>query len=308
MLHWCRAVVRIQTSSTPLPHHHSQPTSSTGSGHEPSHAGFVGEGMLSAAVAGDVFASPSADAVYAAIRAVAGAPGVLLIVKNYTGDRLNFGQAAERARAEGISVATVFVADDCALPRSASKAGRRGLAGTIFVHKIAGALAHLGQPLSAVAEAAAAVASDVATMSATLTPCVVPGRAPSFTLPPGIVGLGVGIHGEEGAARQPLASSDVLAQQLVDHLLSTAPDRNYFPMTNGGATRVALLVNNLGGTSQLELLVFLRSTLAALRARSLLVDRVYFGAHMTSLAMAGLSISLLRLDGPLCGMPREVVS
>lgn len=277
-----------------------------GSGHEPSHAGFVGEGMLSAAVAGDIFASPPAEAVYAAIKAVAGPPGVLLIVKNYTGDRLHFGLAAERARAEGIAVETVFVADDCAIPRSTSKAGRRGLAGTVFVHKVAGAVADMGETLHSVAAAARAVAADVATMSVSVSPCIVPGRGPSFELPQGWMGLGLGIHGEDGVARQPIEEADALAERLVSGIFAPPPDYGYFSLAP--QSRVALLVNNLGGTSQLEVLIFLRSVLNALRKRDLVVARVYFGTHMSSLSMAGLSISLLRLDKEIDDMPREVVS
>src|SRR3954466_13190290 len=155
-----------------------------GSGHEPAHAGYVGAGMLHAAVAGDVFTSPSVDAVLAAIRAVAGPLGVLLIIKNYTGDRLNFGLAAELARAEGISVETVLVADDVALAASPGHAGRRGLAGTILVHKIAGAVAESGATLAAVAVAARAAAGAVRTMGLALTSCTVPAAAgrPGFML------------------------------------------------------------------------------------------------------------------------------
>ena len=142
-----------------------------GSGHEPAHAGYVGRGMLAAAVAGDVFTSPSPDAVFAAIRAVAGPPGVLLVVKNYTGDRLNFGLAAELARTRGIPIETVIVADDVALASSVENAGRRGLAGTIFVHKIAGAAAASGASLAQVAAEARAAARDVRTMGVALTPC-----------------------------------------------------------------------------------------------------------------------------------------
>jgi len=272
-----------------------------GSGHEPSHASFVGEGMLSAAVAGQIFASPSAASIFAAIKVVAGPLGVLFIVKNYTGDRLNFGQAAEMAKSQGIAVETVIVGDDCAIPRSKSKSGRRGLAGTLFVHKIAGAVASLGETLQHVYEAASIAANDIATMSFTLSPCVVPGKKPSFELPTGFMGIGVGIHGEEGIAQGQIEKADVLAVKLVDGIFNEDLAYNYF-----SARRVAVLVNNLGGTSQLELWIFVRSVLKTLKVRGIKVDRIYFGTFMTSLAMAGISLSLLNLDGDICTMSREM--
>src|SRR5262245_16615732 len=187
-----------------------------GSGHEPAHAGYVGRGMLSAAVAGDVFTSPSPDAVLAAIRATAGPAGALLVIKNYTGDRLNFGLAAELARAEGIPVESVLVADDVALAASAGHAGRRGLAGTVLVHKIAGAGAGAGGPLAVVAAAARAAAEAVRTMGVALTPCTVPAAGrPGFTLGETEVELGLGIHGEPGVRRGPLEPADALVDRML---------------------------------------------------------------------------------------------
>ena len=263
--------------------------------------------MLTAAVAGDVFASPPASSVYAAIRATAGPRGALLVVKNYTGDRLHFGLAAERARADGVPVEMVIVGEDCALPRGASKAGRRGLAGTLFVHKVAGGLAELGHTLEEIAHAAQAVAGDIATMSVSLAPCLVPGRGPCFQLPPGTMGVGLGIHGEEGVAQEPLASSRAVARRLVQGILNADTGFGYFEAVRG--QRVALLLNNLGGTSTLELQVVLADVLEELvDVRGLQVDRVYFGSMMTSLAMAGVSATLLHLDEPIADMPREIVS
>jgi dihydroxyacetone kinase len=262
--------------------------------------------MLTAAVAGDVFASPPASTVYAAIRAAAGPKGALLIVKNYTGDRLNFGLAAERARAEGIPVEVVIVGEDCALPRGASKAGRRGLAGTLFVHKVSGALAELGHSLEEILPAAQAVAADIATMSVSLAPCLVPGRGPCFTLPPGTMGIGLGIHGEEGVSREPLVASRVVARRLVQGLLNSDDGFGYFQAERG--QRVALLLNNLGGTSMLELQVMMADILEELvDVRGLRVERVYFGSMMTSLAMAGVSVTLMHLEDKIANMPREIV-
>jgi dihydroxyacetone kinase len=262
-----------------------------GSGHEPAHAGYVGRGMLSAAVAGEVFTSPSPDAVLAAIRAVAGPPGVLLIVKNYTGDRLNFGLAAEVARAEGIDVEMVVVADDVSLAATADNAGRRGLAGTILVHKVAGAAAEAGASLAEVAAEAKAAAEAVGTMGVALTPCTVPAAGhPSFTLGDDEIELGLGIHGEPGVRRGALEPADALVDHLLGAILADAP-----PPAHHGE-RVALLVNNLGGTPTMELLVVARRALALLEERGAKVERVYLGTFLSALEMAGVSLSLLRVD------------
>ncbi|WP_406698928.1 dihydroxyacetone kinase subunit DhaK [Singulisphaera sp. Ch08] len=260
-----------------------------GSGHEPAHAGYVGRGMLSAAVLGEVFTSPSPDAVLAAIRAVTGPPGVLLIVKNYTGDRLNFGLAAEMARAEGYAVAMVVVADDVALAASADNAGRRGLAGTILVHKIAGAAAEAGANLEQVAAEARAAAEAVGTMGVALTPCTVPAAGrPSFSLGDDEIELGLGIHGEPGVRRGTLEPADDLVDHLVNAILADAPP------TPG--EQVALLINNLGATPTMELLIVARSALATLESLEVRVERVYLGTFLSALEMAGVSLSVLRVD------------
>src|SRR6185503_13661558 len=175
-----------------------------GSGHEPAHAGYVGEGMLTAAVAGEVFTSPSVDSVLAAIRASAGPAGAVLIVKNYTGDRLNFGLAAELARAGGIAVEQVVVADDVALSGVVADERRRGIAGTVLVHKIAGAAAAAGRSLADVAQLARDAAADLGTMGVALGACTVPAAGkPGFALAAGEIELGLGIHGEAGVERAP---------------------------------------------------------------------------------------------------------
>lgn len=260
-----------------------------GSGHEPAHAGYVGEGMLSAAVAGEVFTSPSPDAVLAALRAVAGAPGALLLVKNYTGDRLNFGLAAELARAEGIAVEMVMVADDVALLSEGAHAGRRGIAGTVLVHKVAGAAARAGRPLAEVAAAARAAAQAVATMGVGLSAATVPAAGkPSFTLGPMEMELGLGIHGEPGIRRVPLGSAAEVTAELIQTLLRQAD--------LGRGDRVALLVNNLGGTTTMELAIVAYHALALLAAEGVVVERAYAGTFLTALEMAGVSLSLLRVD------------
>ncbi|WP_369067984.1 dihydroxyacetone kinase subunit DhaL [Burkholderia gladioli] len=260
-----------------------------GAGHEPAHAGYVGAGMLSAAVAGEVFTSPSVDAVLDAIRAVAGPAGVLLIVKNYTGDRLNFGLAAEIARAEGIDVETVIVADDVALAARGEHAGRRGLAGTVLVHRIAGAAAAAGLPLAEVARQAREAAAALGTMGVALSPCTVPAAGtPGFTLGEREIEWGLGIHGEAGVERAELESAEAVAARLIARI---AED---LALERGA--RVALLVNNLGGTPPGELDIVADAALRALAARGAVVERAWAGTFLSALEMAGISLTLLRVD------------
>lgn len=260
-----------------------------GAGHEPAHAGFVGAGLLHAAVSGDVFTSPSTDAVLDAIRAVAGPAGVLLIVKNYTGDRLNFGLAAEMARAEGIAAEVVIVDDDTALDVGPDTAGPRGIAGTVLVHKIAGAAAAAGLPLAAVkAEAEAAIAA-LGTMGVALSPCTVPKAGkPGFTLGETEIELGLGIHGEAGIRRAQIEPADKLAARLLDRIIAQKG------LASGD--RVALLVNNLGATPVMEIMIMARAALALLGERGIVVERVWAGTFLTAIDMAGCSLSLLTLD------------
>ncbi len=251
-----------------------------GSGHEPAHAGFVGPGMLTAAVCGDVFASPSVDAVLAGILAVTGPAGCLLVVKNYTGDRLNFGLAVERARAFGLKVNMVIVGDDIALPDLPQS---RGLAGTLFVHKIAGHLAEGGADLATVTAAAERVIAGVKSIGMSLDTCTVPGSAKEARIEPGKAELGLGIHGEPGVEQIGYTGAEQAMAAMVerlDHLL--------------GDGRHVVLLNNLGGTSALEM-----SVLACELLRSRLAGRISHivgpAAMMTSLDMQGFSISLLAL-------------
>jgi triose/dihydroxyacetone kinase / FAD-AMP lyase (cyclizing) len=260
-----------------------------GSGHEPAHAGYVGPGMLSAAVAGEVFTSPSADSVYAAIKAVAGKPGVLLIVKNYTGDRLNFGLAAEMARAEGINVEMVIVADDVATASMQENAGRRGIAGTVLVHKIAGAAAANGEPLAEVRRIAADAAQSVATMGLSLAPGIVPAIGkPNFILGDKEIELGLGIHGEPGVKRMPLDRSDALVDLLVESICALEQPKP--------GDRAVLLINNLGSTTGMELAIVARRALHVLQGRGVVIERSYAGTFMSSLETAGISLSLMPVD------------
>lgn len=255
-----------------------------GAGHEPAHAGFVGRGMLTAAVSGEVFASPSVDAVLAGIVAVTGEAGCLLVVKNYTGDRLNFGLAAERARAMGLAVETVIVADDVAIPGAPQP---RGVAGTLFVHKVAGHLAESGASLAEVKAAAQRVAGRVASLGIALTSCTIPGQSAEPRMTASEAELGLGIHGEPGAEKVALDEVHGLVAQMTARLHGAAREG-----------RLAVLLNNLGGVPTIEMGVVLHGLLTgALGARIAWV----FGpaALMTSLDMKGFSISVLPLDDAL---------
>jgi dihydroxyacetone kinase len=252
-----------------------------GSGHEPSHVGFIGEGMLTAVVCGEVFASPSVDAVLSAICAVTGQPGCLLIVKNYTGDRLNFGLAAERARQMGFQVELVFVADDIALPDAPHP---RGVAGTLFVHKVAGHIAASGASLAEVRAAAEETSRAVASLGLALSTCTLPGEVANNRIAEGQAELGLGIHGEPGAKVIAVADARSLVATMLHELQAHVPVDQ----------PLALLLNNLGGTTPLEMNVILKELVdSALGSRlELLVGPA---GLMTALDMRGISLSLLPL-------------
>lgn len=274
-----------------------------GSGHEPAHAGYVGHGMLDAAVLGPVFTSPSVDAVHAAIRAVATRAGVVLIVKNYTGDRLNFGLAAEIARAEGIRVEMIVVADDAALG-DASRAGRRGLTATVLAHKIAGAAAERGLGAEQIVRLVERFLAGAATMGVALGPCFVPGAtAPNFDLADGEIEWGLGIHGEAGSRRGALVPSREIAGELVATLVA---DRALAPGED-----VVVLVNSLGGTPDLDLRILHGDILRIVREAGLRVRMTWAGPFLTSLEMPGASLTLARADAEtleLLGAPARVAA
>jgi len=260
-----------------------------GSGHEPAHAGYIGPGMLSAAVVGDVFTSPSVDAVLAAIRHVGNEGGVLMIVKNYTGDRLNFGLAAELARADGIAVEMITVGDDVALRGQVPPERRRGIAGTVLVHKLAGAAADSGASLADVAQIARQAAADVRSMGVGLGLCTLPGAGtPGYTLADDEIELGLGIHGEKGVLRTKASSADALVDTVLGSILDD--------LGAAAGRRVVVLVNGLGGTPAMELAIVMRRALACLRAQGLQVERAWMGNFMTALEMPGFSLSVLPVD------------
>ena len=259
-----------------------------GSGHEPAHAGYIGAGMLSAAVAGEVFTSPDTDSIFEAIKAVAGNQGALLVVKNYTGDRLNFGLAAEMARSEGIPIETITVDDDVAL-NGASATGARGLAGTIFVHKLVGAAAAEGNSLREIAALGKAAVHSLATMGVSFSAGISPSVGkPSFELGEDEMELGLGIHGEPGVARTKLQSADQLTETLLSHILR---GRNF-----ADEKRIAVMVNNLGATTEMELAIVARHAAMFLEKNGFTIERLYAGTFLSSLDMAGISISVLSVN------------
>jgi dihydroxyacetone kinase len=259
-----------------------------GSGHEPAHAGYIGEGMLNAAVLGEVFTSPSSDSVFAAIKAVAGKNGALLVVKNYTGDRLNFGLAAEVARAEGIPVEIVIVDDDVALKEGAQATGARGLAGTVFIHKLVGAAAAEGKSLADLAAIGRAAVASLATMGVSFSAGTSPAVGkPSFVLADHEMELGLGIHGEPGVQRMGLTAADDLTETLLTEILKHGE--------LGEEKRLAVMVNNLGATTEMELAIVARQTISVLEGKGYTVERLYGGTFLSSLDMAGISISVLGL-------------
>lgn len=263
-----------------------------GSGHEPAHAGLVGPGMLDGAVAGEVFTSPTPDQILAAIKAVDSGQGVLLIIKNYSGDVMNFEMARELAEMEGISVRQVIVDDDVAVENSTYTTGRRGIAGTIFVHKLAGAMAETGASLDEVTRVAEKAVQHVRSMGMALSPCIVPAVGkPGFQLGETEMELGIGIHGEPGIERTAIAAADEVATTLVGHLLKELPCE--------AGQRVAVMINGLGATPLMELYIVNRQVNKLLQDRQLVVVDTLVGEYMTSLEMAGCSVTLLKLDDEL---------
>ncbi|WP_250035806.1 dihydroxyacetone kinase subunit DhaK [Paractinoplanes maris] len=264
-----------------------------GSGHEPLHAGFVGPGMLDAACAGEVFTSPVPDQMVAATQAVDGGAGVLHIVKNYTGDIMNFELAAEMVAADsGTQVVSVVIDDDVAVQDSLYTAGRRGVGATVLVEKIAGAAAEEGRPLDQVAEVARKVNSYARSMGLALTSCTVPAAGkPTFDLPEGEMEVGIGIHGEPGRRRVPVAPAAEIAEMLVGPILS---DLDFT-----GGDGVIAFVNGMGATPLIELYLMFNEVSQLLAKAGIPVARSLVGPYITSLDMAGCSVTLLKADDEL---------
>ena len=260
-----------------------------GSGHEPAHGGFVGKGMLDGAVAGAVFTSPTPDQVYEAIMAANGGKGVLLVIKNYTGDVMNFEMAADMAADEGVEVEKVIVADDVAVENSTWTAGRRGIAGTIFVHKLAGACAEAGGTLAEVKAVAEKVIANVRSMGMAVDACTVPAAGkPSFDLAEDEIEIGIGIHGEPGTHREKISPVNDIVDKLLEKILAEG-------IYNAG-DEVAVMVNGMGGTPLMELFVANKHVKEVLDGKGIKVYKTLVGNYMTSLNMEGFSITLLKLD------------
>jgi dihydroxyacetone kinase-like protein len=266
-----------------------------GSGHEPLHGGFVGLGMLDAAVCGEVFTSPTPEPILAATTAVDGGAGVLHIVKNYTGDVLNFEMAAELAADSGVTVEAVVTNDDVAVQDSLYTAGRRGVGVTVLVEKIAGAAAEEGRDLAAVKAVANKVNENGRSMGMALTSCIVPAAGnPTFDLPDDQMEIGIGIHGEPGRYRRDLASAKEIAEQLLEPVLSDLPF--------GSGDSVIVLCNGMGGTPLIELYLMYGEFARILDGHGVTVARSLVGNYITSLEMAGCSVTLVKADDELVGL------
>ena len=263
-----------------------------GSGHEPMHGGFVGKGMLDAACPGAVFTSPTPDQMLEATKAVDGGAGVLHIVKNYTGDIMNFEMAADLARDEGIDIESVVVDDDVAVEDSTWTAGRRGVGLTVLMEKIVGAAAEEGRSLKECADLARKVNGQGRSMGMALTSCTVPhvGK-PSFDLPEDEMEIGIGIHGEPGRHRINVESADKITEMLLEPVVEDLPYKE--------GDEVLLFVNSMGGTPLIELYIVYRKAVEMLEAKGIKVVRNLIGPYITSLEMAGMSITLLKLDEDL---------
>jgi phosphoenolpyruvate---glycerone phosphotransferase subunit DhaK len=263
-----------------------------GSGHEPMHGGFVGKGMLDAACPGAVFTSPTPDQMLAATKKVDSGKGTLHIVKNYTGDVMNFELAADMARGEGLKVEAVVIDDDVAVKDSTWTAGRRGVGDTILAEKICGAAAEAGQSLEQVRDLCKKVNAQGRSMGMALTSCTVPhvGK-PTFSLPDNEMEVGVGIHGEPGRTRMKLKSADEIVELLMEPIITDIPYKS--------GDEVLMFVNGLGGTPLIELYIVYRKAAEIAKKAGLKVTRSFVGSYITSLEMAGTSITLLKLDNEL---------
>lgn len=262
-----------------------------GAGHEPLHAGFVGKGMLDAAISGNVFSSPSPDRIGSAIEQVSCGKGVLMVIKNYSGDIMNFGLSADLAEMDDIEVAQVIVKDDVAVPDREEGTGRRGIAGTVFVHKIAGAKAEQGASLAEVKEAAEKAVRNIRTMGVAMTPCTLPAVGkPGFQIADDEIEIGMGIHGEKGIETTKIKTAKEIAEILVGRILN---DYDY------SGSEVAVLVNGLGGTPLMELYILNMEVQKLLEEKGIKAYRTFVGNYCTAIDMTGASVTLMKLDDEL---------
>ena len=262
-----------------------------GAGHEPLHAGFVGKGMLDAAISGNVFSSPSPDRIGSAIEQVSCGKGVLMVIKNYSGDIMNFGLSADLAEMDDIEVAQVIVKDDVAVPDREEGTGRRGIAGTVFVHKIAGAKAEQGASLAEVKAAAEKAVRNIRNMGVAMTPCILPAVGkPGFQIADDEIEIGMGIHGEQGVETTKIKSAKEIAEILVGRILD---DYDY------SGSEVAVLVNGLGGTPLMELYILNMEVQKLLEEKGIKAYRTFVGNYCTAIDMTGASVTLMKLDDEL---------
>ena len=262
-----------------------------GSGHEPAHAGYVGQGMLDVAVCGNVFASPSPDRILKGIEEADTGKGVLLIVKNYSGDIMNFETAQDMCDIDEDDIEMVIVRDDVAMEDSDYSAGRRGIAGTVFVHKVAGAMSERGESLSEVKRVAQKTIDNVRSMGMSMSSCIIPAVGKSgFEIKDDEIEIGMGIHGEAGIYKKPIMSAKELAKELVNKVTDDLDYSN---------SQVALMINGLGATPLMELYILSKEVIELLKEKGITAYKVFVGNYMTALEMAGCSVSLLKLDDEL---------
>jgi dihydroxyacetone kinase-like protein len=262
-----------------------------GSGHEPAHAGYVGAGMLDAVAAGNMFSSPSPDRILEAIHRADNGAGVLMVIKNYSGDIMNFDMAKDMAEMDGIHVESVVVRDDVAVPDSTYSTGRRGIAGTVFVHKVAGAKAASGATLAEVKAAAEKAIANIRSMGMAMTPCTLPAVGkPGFELGENEIEIGMGIHGEPGVERTTVKTAKEVAKILLDKILD---DYDYI------GSKVAVLVNGLGATPLMELYILNNEVQKLLAEKNITACHTLVGNYMTAIDMAGCSLTLIKLDDEL---------
>lgn len=270
-----------------------------GSGHEPAHAGYVGDGMLDCAICGEIFTSPTPDQVLEAIKLADSGEGVFMVIKNYTGDVMNFEMAKDMAEMEGIKVDYIIVNDDVAVEDSTYTTGRRGIAGTVFVHKVLGAMARSGKSLEEMKAMAEKIVKNIKSMGMAVKPCINPiSGKESFELSEEDMEIGIGIHGEPGIKQEKIKSADEITKELLDYIL------NDFENLDG---EFVLMVNGMGQTTEMELFVVNNSAYDYLKEKNISIKKTYLGNFMTSMDMAGFSLTLFKVDEEILKLLEEDV-
>ena len=270
-----------------------------GSGHEPAHAGYVGDGMLDCAICGEIFTSPTPDQVLEAIKLADSGQGVFMVIKNYTGDVMNFEMAKDMAEMDGINVDYIIVNDDVAVEDSTYTSGRRGIAGTIFVHKVLGAMAREGKSLEEIKAMAEKIVKNIKSMGMATKACINPiSGKESFDLSEEDMEIGVGIHGEPGAKQEKVKSADEISKELLDHILDDYEDKN---------GDFVLMVNGMGQTTEMELFIVNNFVNDYLSDKNINIKKTFLGNYMTSMDMAGFSLTLFKVDDEILKYLEEKV-